>query len=312
MATFQDLINKTYLRLMPTARDIVVTLSGNTLAGATSLPFTDASFGDIASGAIQIGSILSVDLELMLVVGTPAAGSIPVSPGYRGSTQAAHTSGVLIHVNPLYSDFQIGQAINDDLFSLSSMENGLFSVGILEFTYNPVIIGYDLTDVNTGLPIPGFRDIIAVRYKTPFPDRKYIGIPEQKWELVPIDSSDLNFPTGYQLNLMSSGYPGQPVEVIYRASFNPLVNYTDNVQTTAGLLTSMNDLPPMGAEIILVAPREVRRNDPGAQPDSRLAPEVPPNAIQNSTAGVAKLRERRITEEAANLTALVNRYRRRY
>ena len=64
--------------------------------------------------------------------------------------------------------------------------------------------------------------------------------------------------------------------------------------------------------LILVPPREVRRNDPGSQPDSRLATEVPFNSIQNSIAGVDKQRERRIEEEAANLKTVVNYYRRRF
>ena len=311
MTTAQDLINKVALRLEPTQRDIVVTLGANSLAGATSLTYTDTSPAAVASGAIQIGTILSLDLELFLVTGAPTATTIPVSPGYRGSIQAAHTSGILIHVNPIFSDFQILQAINDDLDSLCSIENGLWALGMLEVTYNQVYIAYDLTDVNTGLAISNYKDGIALRYKTPWPDRKYIGIPEQKWEVVPIDN-DTNFPSGYQLNLMAGGYPGFPVEFVYKQGFNHLVNYTDNVQSVTGLPSTCNDLPPLGAILILVAPREVRRNDPGSQPDSRLAPETPPAAIMNSVAGVDKQRERRITEEAANLAALVSRYRRRY
>ena len=287
-------------------------LNGNTLAGATSLPYTDTSVNAVATGAIQIGSIVSVDLELFLVTGQPVNGAIPVSPGYRGSTQAAHTSGALLHLNAQFTDFAIGQAINDDLDSLCSVENGLFGVGILEFTYVPVYRAFDLTDINTGLPISNLKSVIGVRYKTPLPDRKYLGIPDGAWEITPIDSVDANFPSGYQFVINGDyGYPGQPIQVIYRQGFTHLVNYADNM-TLTGLPTTAYDLPYLGACLILVPPREVRRNDPGAQPDSRLATEIPANSIQNSVAGLDKQRERRIAEEAANLKAVTNYYRRRF
>ena len=312
MTTFSDLINKVSLRLAPTARDIVVVLNGNTLAGATSLAYTDTSVNSVASNAIQIGTIIAADLELFLVTGQPSSGSIPVSPGYKGSTPAAHTSGVLLHINPWFSDFQIGQAINDDLDSLCSVENGLFQVSILEFTYVPVFRAFDLTDVNTSAVYSNSKGVIGVRYKTPLPDRKYIGIPDGAWEITPIDSIDTNFPSGYQFVINGDyGYPGQPVQVIYKQGFTHLVNYTDNL-TITGLPTTAYDLPVLGAMLILVPPREVRRNDPSMQPDTRLAQEVPFNSIQNSIAGVDKQRERRIEEEAANLKAVVNYYRRRF
>ena len=312
MTTASDLINKVSLRLAPTARDIVVSLYGAYTAGSTSIVYTDNSANGVAAGAIQIGTLLSVDLELFVVTGQPSGGAIPVSPGYKGSTPANHSSGALVHINPWFSDFQILQAINDDLDSLSSTENGLFQVSILEFTYVPVFRAFDLTDVNTSAVYSNSRGVIGVRYKTPLPDRKYIGIPDGAWEITPIDSIDTNFPSGYQFVINGDyGYPGQPVQVIYKQAFTHLVNYTDNV-TITGLPTTAYDLPVLGAMLILVPPREVRRNDPGSQPDSRLATEVPFNSIQNSIAGVDKQRERRIEEEAANLKTVVNSYRRRF
>src|SRR6185437_10071725 len=75
--------------------------------------------------AIQAGTILSIDLEMFLVQATTTAGSITVVPGYEGSTEADHEAKSIVYVNPRFSLFDIGVAINDDLRDLSSTTNGL-------------------------------------------------------------------------------------------------------------------------------------------------------------------------------------------
>lgn len=313
MATLQDLINETQRRIDPVPRDIVVTLSSSVAAGATSLPYTDTSAGGVNIGVALPGTVVAVDLELFLVTGPAAAGALPVSPGYRGSTQASHTASTLIHLKPRYSDFDILTAINHDLDDLCSTENGLYHLGSLEITYNPTIVAYDLTDINTGNPISGLIDIIAIRGKWPYPDRKYRAVPSTSWELIPAMSIDPNFPSGYSLVLNDSRamFPGMPINVIYKQQFVHLTNYTDNVQTVANLPQTCNDLPPLGAMLQLIAPREIQRNTLGAQPDGRLATEVPPGAVMNSVSGVLRQRQMRINSESANLRTRYESHMRR-
>lgn len=314
MAVLSDLINQVRRRVMPTQRVPSVILSSNFTANGTSISFTDNSVNSSATTGIQPGAVLAVDLELFYVNGVASGGSVNVIPGYLGSTSANHTSGAIVYINPKFSDFDILTAINNDLDDLCSTENGIYHLNQLEITYNPVITQYDLTDINGAGAVSGLIDIIAIRAKTPWPDRKYRAVLD--WELIPFGSTtvDTNFPSGFglQLNNISGPYPGQPMLVIYKQQFVHLVNYTDNVQTTALLPATCNDLPVLGAAIQLMAGREIERNQLQSQPDPRLASEVPPGAVTNSVGGLVRLRQSRIMAESARLRSLnESRMRRR-
>ncbi len=165
MADFADLIQKTRRRLEPVGITETLTLSANIAAGATSLGVTDASGTILAS--LQPGQTLGIDLEVFFVLSITSS-TVSVVPGYSGSTEAAHSSGALVRVNPRFSDFDISTAINDDLVDLSSAMNGLFQVQSVEITYNPSIAGYDLAGVTA------INEILSIRYKVPYPIGKWI------------------------------------------------------------------------------------------------------------------------------------------
>ncbi len=300
MATFGDLVEKTKRRLAPMGIDQTVTLKTASLAGATSLTVFDPS--GVILPSIQPGVTIAIDLEVFFVQNVSGT-TLTVVPGYAGSSESAHDANALIYINPRFSAFDIGTAINDDLLDLSSPENGLFQSKSIEITYNPAITGYDLTDVTTGTAVSSILEILSVRYKVPFPIGRWVPIPFGMWELTPA-SDTTAFPSGYALTLHSEGYPGLPMRVTYAAPFSPLVNLTDDLTTVAGLSSTMYDLPPLGAMIGLVSPREVRRNQIDSEPDSRRAPEVPPGAVMNSVAGVLRMRMARIMSEAARLQTL--------
>jgi hypothetical protein len=67
------------------------------------------------------------------------------------------------------------------------------------------------------------------------------------------------------------------------------------------MTATMVDIPPLGAEIQLTLPREIRRNFMGSQPDPRKAPEVPAGSISNSVQAMMMLYNTRISEEADRL-----------
>ena len=311
MANLQSMVNETQRLLAPVQRGITLNLSANYTAGGTSLSFTDGSAGSVNTMSILPGTVLSVDLELFLVTGVVSGGTIPVSGGFLGSTNVNHTSPGLIWVNRRFTDFECMQQINNVLDELSGM--GLWHLGELTLSYNPVIQAYDLTDVNTSVAITGYIGPVALRYKTPFPDRKYPTIPSSNFEVIPMGSTtvDTNFPSGYQLILNSAGYPGQPMIFLFQQAFPHFTGYTDDAQSVALLGSTMNDIPPMGAMLRMVPPREVARNQPYAQPDGRLAPETPPNSIQTSVNVVRGNYEMRIGQEQDRLKQLIGQFRRR-
>lgn len=305
MTTFNDLIVKTMRRLQPLGVTETLTLLNGISAGATSLTVFDPAGNILPS--LQAGMKIAVDLEVFYVQAVSST-TVTVVPGYDGSTEASHSAGTLVYVNPRFTAFDVGTAINDDLLDLSSPFNGLFQLKSLEITYNPSITGYDLTDVNGGGAVSSINEIISIRYKVPYPIGMWKPIPYGAWELTPA-SDTTAFPSGYALSIYRGGYPGLPMRVTYAAPFGQLVNPTDDVTAVAGLPATAVPLPPLGAMVSLVAPREVKRNETDAEPDARRAPEVPPGAVMNSVAGVLRERQARINAESARLQQLVSQQR---
>lgn len=311
--TFGDLIEKVYRRVMGGVRERTVSLTTAIGTSETTIPVVGPQAGSIAPGVI-----LSIDLELMYVTGWTAtgtnAGQAVVIRGYYGSVPNPHIVNSVVYLNPRYSRYDIGVAINDDLRSLSSPENGLFRVGVATLTYNPVFAGYDLGD----LP-DNFIDILEVRYRIAPPYRTFP--PIRKWKVIRWDKNhtDPVFPSGKGLVIYESGWPGLPIYVTYSAPFIRFVDTADSVletpatndeapplngydsSTVTNLSSTMIDLPPLGAEIDLTIPREISRNLMESQPDPRKAQEVPPGAVAGSVNALMVRRNQRISEEADRL-----------
>lgn len=311
--TLSSIISETQRLLAPVQRSIAVNLSANYTAGGTSLTFTDGSAGSVNTNSILPGVILSIDLELFYVSGVQSGGSIPVIGGWLGSTAANHTAGTsLIYINRRFTDFECFSQINNVLDELGG--SGLWNLGELTLSFTSVQQAYDLTDVNTSVAISNYLAPISLRTKTPLPNRKYLTIPSSRFEVMPLGSTtvDTNFPSGYSLILNGEGWPGQQMIFLFRQGFTHFAALTDNAQTVAKLGATMNDLPPMGAMLRMVPPREVARNQPYSQPDGRLAPETPPGAIAGSVNVVRANYEMRINQEKSRLKQLVGSFRRRY
>ncbi len=294
MATLSTLINQTLRRVQPGQQVEALTLNGSYTAGATSFAVSDPAGTILPS--LRPETVVAIDLELFYVQAISGT-TVTVVPGYLGSTTANHASGALVYLNPRFSQFDIMTAINDDLNDLCSPENNLYQVKSIEITYNPATIGYDLTGVT------GLVDILSVQQKIPYPIGYWAPYPRRKWTLTAgADTTD--FPSGYALRLNEGGYPGMPFRVTYKTGFTPFAALTDDATSVAGLSSTMYDLPPLGAMVAMVAPREVKRNQIDAAPDSRRATEVPPGAVMNSVAQVLALRARRINAEASRLKQL--------
>lgn len=294
MATLNTLIQQVLRRVQPGQQIEALTLSGSYTANATSFVVNDPSGTILPS--LRPETVLAIDLELFYVENV-ASTTVTVVPGYLGSTPANHSSGALVYLNPRFSQFDIMQAINDDMNDLCSPENGLYKVSSVEITYNPSTIGYDLTGVTNLI------EVLSIQQRQPYPTNYWVPFPRSKWTVTA--SADLtDFPSGYALRLNKSGYPGMPFRVTYKTVFSPFVNLTDDATTVAGLSSTMYDLPPLGAMVAIVAPREVKRNQIDSAPDSRRATEVPAGAVMNSIGQALALRQRRINSEAGRLQQL--------
>jgi len=294
VATLGSMISQTLRRVQPGQQVEALTLNGSYTAGATSLVVSDPAGTILPS--LRPETVCAIDLELFYVQAVSGT-TVTVVPGYLGSTTANHSSGAMVYLNPRFSAFDIMQAINDDLNDLCSPENNLYQVSSVEITYNPATVGYDLTGVT------GLIDILSIQQKQPYPIGYWVPFPRKKWTLT-AGADTTVFPSGYALRLNEGGYPGMPFRVTYKSQFAPFVNLTDDATTVCGLSSTMYDLPPLGAMVAIVAPREVKRNQIDSAPDSRRATEVPPGAVMNSVAQVLALRQRRINAEASRLHQL--------
>lgn len=308
--TFGDLIEKVYRRVMGGIRERTVQLT-NAITDVQENVVVNGS----QAGSIAPGVIMSVELELMYVTAWDASNlTATVVRGYYGSVPSNHDANVIVYLNPRYSRYDIGVAINDDLRSLSGPTNGLFRVGVAELTYNPVFAGYDLGDLPSN-----FIDILEVRYRIAPPYRTFP--PIKKWKIIRWQqgNTDPAFPSGLGLVIYESGWPGLPIYVTYSAPFIRFVDTADSIlntpatndeappyngystATVPNLTSTMIDLPPLGAEIDLTIPREISRNFMESQPDPRKAQEVAPGAVAGSANALINRRMARISEEADRL-----------
>jgi hypothetical protein len=292
VTTLRDLIDETKRHLQSFQREPMNKLVSAVPVDATSITLQY----DI--GNIQAGAHVQLGLELVYVWSTePSSKTITVERAQLGSTASAHAAGSTVTINPKFPDFAIAKAINDDLADLSAPANGLFAVRALDLTFGVGASGYDLAGAT------GFIEVLEIR------QRLGQATAYRQWPVlsnyeVSRQVSTVDFPSGIALFLHEGGGAGQPVRVLYKASFGRLTNLTDDVETVAGITTDLEDLPPIGAALRMVAPREIKRNFTEAQGESRRAQEVPPGAVANSLRPLAGLRQNRITAEAGRLAQL--------
>ena len=290
-------------RIQPGQQVETLTLSDDYTAGSTSMLLSDPAGTILPS--LRPETVISCDLELFYVQAVSGT-TATVVPGYLGSSEANHTVGALVYLNPRFSAFDIMTAINDDLNDLCAPENGLYAVNSIEISYNPATVGYDMAGA-TGF-LGGAGSILSIQQKIPYPIATWIPFPRRKWTLTS-NADPTDFPSGFGLRLNTDGFPGLPFRVTYKQQFQPFVNWDDDATEVALLMNTAYDLPPLGAAVSIVAPREVKRNQIDSAPDSRRATEVPPGAVMNSVAQVLALRQRRINAEAGRLKQLYGQQR---
>jgi hypothetical protein len=287
-----DVIQKVHRRLLSGVRQQVVILESAYTAGGATL-----TLGGSYLGAVQVGYTLSIDLEIFFVQSVSGS-TIGVVPGFNGSTEANHTAGAQVYINDRFPFFDIQQAINDDLLDLSAPYNGLGQILFIDQTFTPTYMGYDLGDQFDATS----SKVLEVSYQIAPPVRTYPLIRRGMYAVRRNMNQPAIFPSGNALIIYDSAYPGLPVHIQFLAPYSPLVNLTDDLTTVAGLPASQYDLPALGAEILLIQPREVKRNFIEAQPDPRKAPETPPGATMQSLNQLQAQRQRRIDAEADRIS----------
>ena len=285
MAQVSDVIDKVVRQLLSGVTEERNKLASAVNATATSLTLTYAPDG------IRKGTTIEAGTEEMYVwdVNIPSK-VLTVERGYNGTTAISHSTGRIITNNPRFPRSQVLEAINDELADLSSPVNGLFQMKTTEVQWN----GNDRM-VN----IPGIyeiQELYAVFYR-------YLNDDYPRLRKVRLlrDMPSNDFSSRYALVIDEYIARSGTLLIQYKASFDSVNSESDDIEVTAGLPASAIDLLVLGAQIRMVAPREIKRNFTESQGDTRRAEEVPAGAVAGSLTNLLRLRRDRIVAEAMRL-----------
>lgn len=239
---------------------------------------------------LRAGQTFEIGSELFYIWDTDqGTKTMTVERGYNGTTATSHTAGAIIRVQPRFPRAQVLEAINDELADLSSPVHGLFQVKVEDIDYDGSSRMIDFENVTSVIDLLE----VSVRYMDDdYPVARKVKLVRN----VPTD----DFPSGYALRFDQSVFPGR-LRVVYKAGFTSAASEATNLVTGCGLSESMLDIVNMGAQIRLMAPREMKRNFTESQGDTRRAEEVPAGAVAGSITNLIRMRRDRIIAESAKL-----------
>jgi len=260
----------------------------NKLAASTDSSQTDIEM-TYSLGSLRDNTVFQIGTELMYVweVNTTSK-TATVDRGYGGTTAAAHTIGDIVTVSPRFPRHQILNGLNADLADLSSPMNGLFQMKTVDVSYNGSDRMVNLTGVTEII------DLYDVRYRYLNDD-----YPIVRNVRLLRDMPVSDFASGFVLAFDAPVRAGS-VRVLYKAPYTAFATEADTV-AGAGGTASLDDLLILGAQIRVMAGREVKRNFTESQGDTRRAEEVPAGAVGGSILNLQRLRRDRIQAEAARL-----------
>jgi hypothetical protein len=298
MTTLQDMVDEVTMLAFSSMREETKVLGQSVPANAGFLSLASGQ----QLGSIQPNTILQVDWELYLVTDVTSPNGVTVMPGWFGSQSISHGFGALITVNPRFPVTSIVRAINEDIDDLSSPTSGLFNAQEVTLIYNPTLVGYDMTDIFTKIPVT--KDIMRVLLVA----TQEFG-PARQWPVIPLRKIRLErnadtfiFPSGLSLKLYKAGYPGQQVRVSYSCPYTtPLVNPTDDLTAVTGLSDMARDIPVMGAAIRMMEWRDFKRSFSEDQPQTRTATEIPVGSSLQVIKTMQVHRQQRIDAERLRL-----------
>jgi hypothetical protein len=240
-------------------------------------------------GGLRDGSVFELDNEQMYVWSSNSSSkTLTVERGFNGTTAASHDTGAIATVSPRFPRSSVLDQLNSDLNDLSSPMNGLFQVKTVDLAYN----GSDRMLNITGAT--DMIDLFDVRYR--YLNDDYPVLREVR---LLRDMPTGDFASGFALALDQFTRAGT-IRVIYKAGYGTFSSEASTV-TDVGASAYLDDLLVLGAQMRLMAGREIKRNFTESQGDTRRPEEVPSGAVSNSMIQLQRLRRDRIQAEAARL-----------
>lgn len=283
MTTAGNLVDRTVQQLLAGTVE-----ERNKLASSVSSSDTTLTLS-YALGSLRENTVFEIESELLYVwEANTTSKTVTVERGFGGTTAASHSAGAIVTVNPRFPRHQVLTALNSELNDLSSPMNGLFQIKTVDLSYNGSDRMVDMDGVTSMI------DLYDVRFR-------YL---TDNWPVIRSvrvlrDMPTADFPSGFALafdqNLMSGDY-----RVFYKDAYG---TFSSEATTCAsvGANSNLEDLLVLGAQIRVMAGREVKRNFIESQGDTRRSEEVPAGSITNSVNNLLRLRRDRIQAEAARL-----------
>ena len=283
MTTAGNLVDRVVQQLLAGTVEERNKIASSVNNSVTSIPVT------YSLGSLAEQTVFEIESELLYVWAVDVSSkTLTVERGFGGTTAASHSNGTVLTVNPKFPRWQILNALNDELADLSSPMNGLFQMKTVDLSYNGSDRMVDLTSTTDII------DLYDVRLRYLSDDYPVIRNVRLMREMPTTD-----FASGNVLVFDQSVLSGT-VRVSYKA---PYTSFTSEASTLAssGAGDTLTDLLVLGAQIRLLAAREVKRNFIESQGDTRRAEEVPAGAMNASITNLLRLRRDRIQAEAARL-----------
>ena len=284
MTTAANVIDRTLRQLLSGTVEPRNKLSSSLDASSTSVVVSYSLEG------LRAGQVLEVDSELMYIwTADSGTKTLAVQRGFSGTTAATHAADSIVTVSPRFPRSQVLEAMNDEMRDLSSPMNGLFQIETLDIDYNGSDPMIDLTGMT------GVLDLISVsvRYMVDdYPVARKVRLMRD----VPTD----DFPSGFALRFDQPVFPGR-LRIVYKAPYTTAPTEATDVNSTCGVQDTVTDILALGAQIRLMAPREIKRNFMESQGETRRADEVASGAIGNSIQNLVRIRRDRVQAEAARL-----------
>ena len=283
MTTAGNLVDRVVQQLLAGTVEERNKIASSVNASVTSVPIT------YSLGSLAEQTVFEIESEMLYVWDVDTANkTLTVERGFGGTTAASHSSGTVLTVNPKFPRWQVLNALNDELADLSSPMNGLFQMKSVDVSYNGSDRMVDLASVTSMI------DLYDVRWRFESDDYPVVRNVRLARNLPTTD-----FSSGFAL-IFDQGIQSGTVRVWYKDKYTPFTTEASTLAST-GATTELADLLVLGAQIRLLAGREVKRNFIESQGDTRRAEEVPAGAMNASVTNLLRLRRDRINAEAARL-----------
>lgn len=236
------------------------------------------------------GSLLAIDNELLYVWGVmKSLSTVTVRRGVYGTAPATHDAADLVEVGPRFPRPAIRDALLDEL---RSWPPKLYAVEAETVTF-------DLASRSAAFNGDGYLHGLELLRASDDGDGTWEKVGFRVFEGTP-DRTVRSQIVVRGAELRSGTYRFR-YAARFALPFEP--DDTDDLLDDYLLAESMLDIPPLGAAWRLLAAQEPKRSATHAQPEPRIAQEVPPQAALQAAGALKTLRDQRIAEESAVLRA---------